>query len=171
VYAVGIGISLKRMGVAHYQHASGRRCYVSSGGGDMTSTTHAQPKTRPDGLLGPNAMAPFVGDAVASPFRVYQGLIQENMRFWARRLHAYADWILATSASASAEEIMAAQKTFLAQTQQDYTRQGTVLAEIMTSAASAATSDDAAGMAGLDWSWNQRPDSSRRKSDAKRQEA
>jgi hypothetical protein len=52
------------------------------------------------------------------------------MRFWAKRLHAYADWMTTMARSTTPAHMMEAQSQFVAHTQADYVSESARLATL-----------------------------------------
>jgi hypothetical protein len=92
-------------------------------------------KTTSAGDSAGNAVSDIFSAAAASPMRMAQSVAQESFKFWARRMHAYAQWAEAAAASTSPQQLMEAQSAFLARAQKDYAQESAVLAETLASAA------------------------------------
>lgn len=63
-------------------------------------------------------------------------LATESTRFWARRLHAYADWMTTMAQCTTPAEVMQAQSQFIARTQEDYAAESAALTKLASNAAS-----------------------------------
>ena len=76
------------------------------------------------------------------PFAPVQGftfapeLITESTRFWAQRLHAYADWMTTMAQCTTPTQMMEAQSRFIARAQQDYVSETAMLAKLASKGAS-----------------------------------
>lgn len=79
-----------------------------------------------------SAMMMPMNGAALSPVLMAQSLAQESVKFWARRMHAYADWAGAAAASKSPDQLLDAQNAFLSQTQKDYMQESAAMAAIVT---------------------------------------
>lgn len=98
----------------------------------------------PEGAaFGLNGVASLMSNAASSPMRMTQTLTQEGLRFWARRMHAYADWADAAARSATPEQFLAAQNAFFTRAQEDYAQESAAVAEVIASAASPAAEKSA----------------------------
>lgn len=68
----------------------------------------------------------------ASSFVVSQRLALEAARFWARRMHAYADQMETLAACASADDVAAAQTRFIERMRDDYVAESEALGALLT---------------------------------------
>ena len=67
----------------------------------------------------------------ASSFAVGQRIALEAARFWARRMHAYADQMEAFAACTSADELARVQTHFIERMRDDYAAESKVLGELV----------------------------------------
>ncbi len=67
----------------------------------------------------------------ASTLVVSQRLALEAARFWARRMHAYADQMEALAACTSADEVATAQSRFIERMREDYTAESEALSALV----------------------------------------
>ena len=67
----------------------------------------------------------------ANSFVVSQRLALEAARFWARRMHAYADQMETLAACTSPDEMAAAQTRFIERMREDYVAESKALGELV----------------------------------------
>ena len=67
----------------------------------------------------------------ASSLVASQRLALEAARFWARRMHAYADQMEALAACATADEVAAAQTRFIERMREDYVAESEALGALL----------------------------------------
>jgi hypothetical protein len=58
-------------------------------------------------------------------------MMMEGARFWARRLHAYADWMETVAQCTTPTQLVEAQSRFFARTQEDYATETATVAQIL----------------------------------------
>lgn len=87
----------------------------------------------------PDLLAPLN----AHSFAASQRLALEAARFWARRMHAYADQMEALSKCTSADDLMKAQRGFIDRMQQDYAEESAAFTQLLSSSAKAEEQLDA----------------------------
>jgi hypothetical protein len=68
----------------------------------------------------------------ANTFVASQRLALEAARFWARRLHAYADQMEALAACTSADDVAAVQTRFIDRMREDYVAESEAIGALMT---------------------------------------
>lgn len=79
-------------------------------------------------------MANFLQSPAANGFVVSQKLALEATRFWARRMRAYADQMEALTKCADAGQLMEAQRHFIERMQEDYAKESSHFAEVLSAA-------------------------------------
>ena len=70
----------------------------------------------------------------ATSFAASQRLALEAARFWARRMHAYADQMETLCKCTSPDELMKAQRGFIDRMQQDYAEESATFTHLLSSA-------------------------------------
>lgn len=83
----------------------------------------------------------------ANPFALSQRIALESARFWARRMHAYADQMEALAACTNVDEIAGAQTRFIDQMREDYAAETKALSALL---AANGSEQHLAGTAGAD---------------------
>jgi hypothetical protein len=78
------------------------------------------------------SIAAMMQGPAANSFLLSQRMALEAARFWARRLHAYADQMEALACCSSADEVAAAQTRFLERMRDDYAHESEAIGELMT---------------------------------------
>lgn len=71
----------------------------------------------------------------APSFAASQRIALEAARFWARRMHAYADQMEALCKCTSADDLMQAQRGFIDRMQQDYAEESAVFTRLLSTSA------------------------------------
>ena len=74
----------------------------------------------------------------ANSFLVSQRVALEAARFWARRMHAYADQMEALCKCTSADDLMKAQRGFIDRMQQDYAEESAAFTQLLSAEAAEA---------------------------------
>ncbi len=87
----------------------------------------------------PDLLAPLN----ASAFAASQRMALEAARFWARRMHAYADQMETLCRCTSPDELMKAQRGFIDRMQQDYAEESATFTQLLSSNAKADERPDA----------------------------
>ena len=77
----------------------------------------------------PDLLAPLN----ANSFVASQRIALEAARFWARRMHAYADQMETLCKCTSPDDLMKAQRGFIDRMQQDYAEESAALTQLMAS--------------------------------------
>src|SRR5204862_595110 len=80
-----------------------------------------------------SAIASIMQGPAANSFAVSQGLALEAARFWARRMHAYADQMETLASCASPDQFAAAQAKFIGRLQEDYVTEGAEMTQFWRS--------------------------------------
>jgi hypothetical protein len=81
-----------------------------------------------------HSIATYLQTPATNGFLVSQKLAMEAARFWARRMHAYADQMEEFARCSNAGEYISAQQHFIERLQEDYARETTAVADIFTAA-------------------------------------
>ena len=81
----------------------------------------------------PDLLAPLN----AASFATSQRIALEAARFWARRMHAYADQMETLCKCTSPDELMKAQRGFINRMQQDYAEESAAFTHLLSPAAQA----------------------------------
>ncbi len=76
-------------------------------------------------------IAPLLNPASA-PFLVGQRLAFEAARFWARRMHAYADQLETLADCTSPDDLARAQSRFLERMREDYAAEGKLISAVLS---------------------------------------
>lgn len=71
------------------------------------------------------------GETMMASFSIGQSLAEDGIRFWARRLHTYADWAAAAATCRTPDQFIDAQTRFITRTQSDYTEGTAALVQRM----------------------------------------
>jgi hypothetical protein len=74
----------------------------------------------------------------ANTFLVSQRFALEAAKFWARRMHAYADQMEVLASCRSPDDLAGAQTRFLERMREDYATEGEAIGELLSSVAPAA---------------------------------
>jgi hypothetical protein len=90
--------------------------------------------SKSNGHQGIEAMANFLQSPAANGFLVSQKIALEATRFWARRMRAYADQMEALTKCADASQVMDAQRSFIERMQEDYAKESSHFAELLSAA-------------------------------------
>ena len=81
----------------------------------------------------PAAMFALTPAAAASSFRASQKLALEAARFWARRMHAYAEQFETLASCTQPNDVVAAQARFITRMQEDYAAEREAITTIWSS--------------------------------------
>ena len=76
------------------------------------------------------SIAAFAPSSAASSFLMTQRMALEAARFWARRMHAYADQMEALAACSSPDQFIGAQTRFVERLQDDYAAESAAFTQI-----------------------------------------
>jgi hypothetical protein len=68
----------------------------------------------------------------SASFLVSQRVALETARFWARRMHAYADQMEALAKCTSPDDLVKAQRGFMERMQQDYAEESAALTQLVS---------------------------------------
>lgn len=77
------------------------------------------------------AVTSFLQSPAANGFAVSQKLALESTRLWAKRMRAYADHFEALANCQDANQMLAAQASFVERMQQDYVAEGEIVRELI----------------------------------------
>lgn len=87
----------------------------------------------------PDLLAPLNTNS----FLASQRIALEAARFWARRMHAYADQMETLCKCTTADDLINAQRGFIDRMQQDYAEESAAFTQLMSSAVQAEDRPDA----------------------------
>lgn len=80
----------------------------------------------------PSPMAALMQGPAADSFLLSQRMALEAARFWARRLHAYADQMETLARCSTADEVASAQTRFLERMRDDYAEESRAIGALIT---------------------------------------
>jgi hypothetical protein len=94
----------------------------------MTSRRKSEPNGASNAI---STFADMVQAPAASTFLVSQRFALEAARFWARRMHAYADQMEVLANCRSADDVAGAQTRFIERMREDYAAESEALGELL----------------------------------------